>query len=106
VRRLLSVLLVSALSFSLCGCGSQFFIRGAVNTGTISGTVSVVQLSMIADGGTSFTVTLVTFLQSGTSSRLTFCGDQRQQFPMNRFVNASFTQGPVCASVIQIVIVI
>jgi hypothetical protein len=106
VRRLLSILLVSTLPLSLCGCGSQFFIRGALNTATISGTVSVVQLSTIADGGTSVTVTLVTFLQSGTSSSLNFCGDQRAQFPMNRFVNASFTQGPVCASVIQIVIVI
>jgi hypothetical protein len=106
VKRLLSVLVVSALFLSLCGCGSQFFVRGALSTTTVSGTVSVVQFSSIENGGTSLTVTLVTFLQGGTSNGVTFCGDQRGQFPMNRFVNATFTPGPLCGTVVQIVIVI
>jgi hypothetical protein len=106
VNRLLSVPLASALLLSLCGCGSQLFVRGALNTTTVSGTVSVVQFSSVENGGTSLTVTLVTFLRGGTSSRVTFCGDQRGQFPMNRFVNATFTPGALCGTVVQIVIVI
>ena len=106
MKRLLSVLVVSALFLSLSGCGSQFFIRGALNTATVSGTVSVVQFSTIEDGGTSLAVTLVTFLEGGTSRGVSFCGDQRTQFPLNRLVNATFTPGPLCGTVVQIVIVI
>lgn len=106
MRRLLSVLLASARPSPYAAVVASSFIRGALNTTSVSGTVSVVQLSAVADGGISATVTLLTFLENGTSSSLSFCGDQRPQFPMNRFVNASFTPGPLCASVIQIVIVI
>jgi len=106
VKRLLTVLVVSALFLSLCGCGSQFFVRGAINSATVSGTVSVVQFSTAEGGGTSLTVTLVTFLESGSFKDVTFCGDQRTQFPMNKFVNATFTPGPLCGTIIQIVIVI
>jgi hypothetical protein len=106
MKRLWSFLLAFFLLSPLCGCGSQFFVRGAVNTATVSGTVSLVQLSSVASHGTFVTVTVVTFLQSGTSTNLNFCGDQRAQFPMERFVNASFTPGPVCGSILQIVIVI
>jgi hypothetical protein len=92
------------LLVSLCGCGSKFFVRGAINTATISGTVSMVQLTTIIEDGTSVTVTLVTFLQSGTSRSMNSCGDQRTLFPVDQFVNASFTTTPPCASVVQIVI--
>jgi hypothetical protein len=104
VKRLLCVLLVSVLLGSVCGCGSKFFVRGALNSSTISGTVSIVQLTTVVDGGSSVTVTLVTFLQSGTSSTMNFCGDQRMQFPVDQFVQANFTPGTPCASVIEIVV--
>jgi hypothetical protein len=104
VKRLLSLTVVVALLATLCGCGSKFFIRGAINTGTISGSVSTVELTSTIDDGTSVTVTLVTFLQSRTSSSMNFCGDQRALFPLDQFVSASFTMTPACASIVQIVI--
>ena len=104
MKRLLSLTLVFALLASLCGCGSKFFIRGAINTGTVSGSVSTVELTSVMDNGTSVAVTLVTFLQSGTSSSMNFCGDQRALFPLDQFVSASFTATPACASIVQITI--
>ena len=106
VKGRLALVLVCALLLSLCGCGSQFLVRGALNTATVSGTISVVEFSTIENSGTSLTVTLVTFLEGGTSKGVTFCGDQRAQFPMNRFVNATFTPGPLCGTIVEIMIVI
>ena len=103
MKRLLSLALVFALLISLCGCGSKFFIGGAINTDTVSGTVSVVELNTVIDNGTSVTVTLVTFLQSETSSSMNFCGDQRMLFPLDQFVQATFTTTQPCASVVKIV---
>jgi hypothetical protein len=104
VKRLPSLTLVFVLLASLCGCGSKFFVQGAINTGTISGTVSMVQLTTVTENGTFVTVTLVTFLQSATSSSMNFCGDQRALFPLDQFVRASFTTTPACASIVQVVV--
>jgi hypothetical protein len=104
VKPLLSLTFPLILLVSLCGCGSKFFVRGAINTATISGTVSMVQLTTIIEDGTSVTVTLVTFLQSGTGRNMNFCGDQQSLFPLDQFVKASFTTTPPCASIVQIVI--
>ncbi len=104
MRRLLSLALGFALLAALSGCGSKFFIGGAINTGTVSGTVSAVQLSIVIENGTSVTVTQVTFLGSGMPNSMNFCGDQRAQFPLNQFVRASFSMTPGCASILQIVV--
>jgi hypothetical protein len=104
MKRLGATLLAVFLAASSIGCGGTFVIRGALNPGTISGTISIVQLTTVLDGGTLITVTLVTFLHAGSSSTMNFCGDQRSQFPLDRFVDATFTPGPACATVIQIVI--
>jgi hypothetical protein len=104
MKRLLAALLVVFLFGALLGCGSTFLVRGALNASTISGTVSIVQLTTLVDHGTLITVTLVTFQQGGSASSMNFCGDQRSQFPVDRFVNATFNPGPSCATVIQIVI--
>lgn len=103
MKRLLPVVLALALVISLTSCGT-IFIRGELNTTTISGTVSVVQITTANDNGTSVTVTLVTFLQRGAASTVDFCGDQRAQFPVDQFVQASFVPGPTCASVVEIII--
>jgi hypothetical protein len=103
VKRLLSLTLGFALLPALCGCGGKFFIRGAINTGTVSGTVSAVGLSIVSDSGAPVTVTLVTFLQSGMPNSMNFCGDQRTLFPLDQFVKATFTPTPACA-IVQIVI--
>jgi len=82
-------------------------VRGALpgNVSSISGTVSIVQLSLvIGNDGTTVQVTFVTFLQQGTSSTLGFCGDQRGQFPMQQTVRADFNPGQTCDSIVTIVI--
>ena len=104
MKRLLSVLLVLVLLTSLSGCGSKFFIRGAINTTTVSGIVSFIQITTVVDNGVFVTVTLVGFLLNGSSTNVTFCGDQQTIFPMNQFVIASFTPGPACATIVQITI--
>lgn len=106
VKRFLSFLLAICLLVTLTGCGN-IFVRGAINPGTssVSGMVSVVQLSaVIGDGGTTVQVTFVTFLQEGASSTIGFCGDERSRFPMQQSVRANFTPGQTCASIVTIVI--
>jgi hypothetical protein len=108
VKRLLSVLLVVFLVVVCAGCGN-IFIRGAVQPGfsTISGSVSIVQLStVIGGGGTTVQVTFVTLLLNGTSSTIGFCGDQRAQFPIDHMVRTNFTLGETCDSIIVVVIII
>ena len=104
MKRLLSLTLVFALLVSFCGCGSKFFVRGAINTVGISGTVSMVEITTVIENGSFVTVTLVTFLQGGTSSSMNFCGDQQALFPLEQFVRASFTTTPACASIVQVVV--
>jgi len=99
-------LLLLWLILTLPGCGN-IFVRGALpaNSSTVSGSVSVVQLSaLIRENGTTVQVTFVTFLQSGTSSVVGFCGDQRGRFPMQQTVRADFNPGQPCASIVMIVI--
>jgi hypothetical protein len=99
--------LLLCLLLPLPGCGNVF-IRGALpaSFSSVSGTVSVVQLSaVIGENGTTVQVTFVTFSQSGASSTLGFCGDQRGQFPMQQIVRADFHPGTPCASIVAIVII-
>jgi hypothetical protein len=106
VKHLLSFLLATCLVVTLTGCGN-IFIRGAINPGTasVSGMVSVVQLSVvIGDGGSMVQVTFVTFLQDGTSSTIGFCGDERSRFRVEESIRANFTPGQSCASIVTIVI--
>jgi hypothetical protein len=108
VKRLLSVLLVVCLVVVCGGCGN-IFIRGALQPGfsTISGSVSIVQLSTLIGGdGTTVQVTFVTFLQNGTSSTIGFCGDQSGQFLIDHMVRTDFTVGQPCNSIIVVVIII
>ena len=84
----LVLFLALCLVLTLPGCGN-IFIRGALPAGssTVSGSISVVQLSaVIGENGTTVQVTFVTFLQSGVSSTIGFCGDRRDQFPMQQIV--------------------
>jgi len=107
VKRLFCLFLVTFLVATLPGCGNVFF-RGALPgaPSSISGAVSVVQLSaIIGDHGTTVQVTFVTFLQTGTSSTIGFCGDERSRFPMQQTVRAEFNPGQTCASIVTIVTV-
>jgi hypothetical protein len=92
--------LVSCLLTSL-SCGNVF-VRGAINPGAQSanGVVSVVEFS--ANSGNGVSLTLITLTDAGTTNTLTFCGDQRMLFPMDREVRVNFLPGNPCASVITV----
>jgi len=49
-------------------------------------------------------VTFVTFLQDGAATTIGFCGDERSRFPMQQTIQANFTPGQTCASIVKIVI--
>jgi len=102
-----SFLLVICMIVALTGCDGVFFVGGAFNPGTssISGVVSIVQISaVVGDSGTTVQVTFVTFQRDGVPSTIGFCGDQRDRFPLQQAVRANFTPGQTCASVVTIVI--
>jgi hypothetical protein len=105
VKRLLSALLIACLALICSSCGNVD-IHGAINPGsTITGFVSVVQLSsVIGSNGNTVLVTFVTFFSGGTSSTLGFCGDQVAQFPLNQTMQVNFTPGQTCAAIIVIII--
>jgi hypothetical protein len=102
VKRLLAVLLIG-----LVGCGG-IVIQSNVGTGGVtsfSGLVSIVQLSSVAHNGTFISVTVVTLLQSGTATNLTFCGNMASQFPVNTSVSVNFISAVPCSTA-QLVIII
>ena len=107
MERLLAVLLSCVLLVGSTGCGN-IFVQGALGGSgivqTATGFVRVVEFTDVSGNGTLIDVTLVTLLQNGRATTLTFCGDQRTQFPMNQFVTANFTPGQPCAEVLTIVV--
>ncbi len=95
---LLSLVLASLL---LTSCG-QVFVSAFSHPGgstVFIGTVSIVQITVI-DG--NVLVTFVTLINGGVGNGFTFCGDQRNQFPMDQLVSATFTPGTPCANIIQV----
>ncbi|MBZ5598724.1 MAG: hypothetical protein LAN83_10410 [Acidobacteriia bacterium] len=105
MKRLLSAFLIVSLLLLCSSCGNVF-VRGAIRTNfsTISGFVSIVQLTTVIDGNGSVLVTFVTFLQQGTSTTMGFCGDQTSQFPLNQMVTTNFNPGQPCATIIVVII--
>ena len=101
MQRLLSLLLVLSLLMAVCGCGN-IFVRGAINQpSSITGLVSIVELT---GGNGTAQITLVTFLSEGTSTTVGFCGDQVNQFPLNQTVTANFRPGNTCSALVVIII--
>jgi hypothetical protein len=95
-----------SLALLISGCGNVF-IRGSLGGGTqtVSGIVSVVQLTVVIDANhVSTQVTIVTFLDNLASSTFSFCGDQRSQFLPERFAQATFTPGQPCDTLLTVVI--
>ena len=103
MKRLLSALLIVSLLLLCSSCGNVF-VGGAINFSTISGCVSIVQLTTVIDGSASVLVTFVTFLQQGTSTTIGFCGNQTSQFPLNQMVTTHFNPGQPCATIIVVII--
>ena len=89
----------------LAGCGGSTRIGFISNPGSASvdGVVSFVHLTVMSDAnGTSVTVTAVTLTSNGTPMNFAFCGDQSNQFPLNTAVNAVFSGGSTCSTLISV----
>ena len=88
-------------------CGGSFFVGFVSNPGgntSVTGTVSAVS-SGFASGPTGQTsATVVTFVNSGTSITIYFCGDQQALFPINHPVRAEYTAGIACALLTRVVV--
>ena len=101
--RLAAVLL---LVVSLVGCSgvTSFSFFSNLGADTTSGIVSIVHFTVVSGpGGTFVNMTVVTLVQNGFSNTTDFCGDVRNQFPMNTFVNVKFNPGQPCATVVQVI---
>ncbi len=94
-----------ALTLPLPGC-DNVFVGGYWNGGaqTISGFVSIVQFTTVFDGNVSTQVTVVTLTQNPGSTAISFCGDQRARFPLDNFVEATFSPGQPCSTLFTVVI--
>ncbi len=87
--------LVALALIPLIGCGGTFFIGGSITPASVSGTVSILQLTVV-NGNVN--VTIVTLVANGAASNLTFCGHDSSMFPMNTFVQVTFTPAQPCIS--------
>jgi len=107
MKRLICFLLCAILLASCVGCGNVF-IAAAWNGGGISqsanGLVVIVQFSSVSSNGGFILVTFVTFEQNGTNTNFPFCGDQRNQFPMNQNVTVNFNPGQPCNQIVSVVV--
>lgn len=83
-----------------CGGGTFFFSTDGENFKffTVSGTVSIVQLTIVENGH----ITVVTIIDSGTSQTLNFCGNVVDRFPVGTFVTVRFGEGAACSNVVQV----
>ena len=104
--RIFGLASLPSLVLLFAGCGNVFIrANWNGNNQTVSGVVSVVQLTVVTDGNNISTqVTVVTLLDNLGASNFTFCGDQRTQFPPNRFAQATFTPGQPCSTLLAVVI--
>lgn len=89
----------------LLGCGN-LHVSGALNSGSVTGQVSSVQLTALSTNDGTIQVTAVTFLSPGSSSVVNFCGNIANQMPMNQTVTAQFNSGPNCNTLLKVTIII
>ena len=103
--RTLGLTLLLLLTLLVPGCGNVF-VRGSWGNGaqTVSGFVTTVQFTVVSDGNASTHVTVVTLTNNLVGTSETFCGDQRTQFPLNNFVQATFMPGQPCSNLFDVVI--
>ena len=87
----------------LLGCGNVM-INGALQTSSISGEISTVQLSSASGMNGVSQITVVIFLNNSNSTTVNFCGNVVNQMPVGSFVTVSFTQNQGCATLTFIAI--
>ena len=99
------VICLLGVCFLFAACGGYYFFGFVSNPGgtqTVTGIVSVVTFSFVQDAtGMNANVTAVTFVNSGSSNTITFCGDQRSKFHINNSDKVTFTTGVLCSSLVS-----
>lgn len=101
MRHLALALVLFALIVGSLSCEGVFFASSngvGVLLLTTSGTVSIVQLTVI----NGCQVTVVTLLNTGQAQTFNFCGNVVGQFPYGAFVTVTFTKSSGCNSVSQV----
>src|SRR5438477_3281961 len=81
----------------LLGCGNVK-INAALQTSSISGQISTVQLTSASGMNGVSQITVVIFLNNSSSTTVNFCGNVVSQMPLGSFVTVSFTQSQGCAT--------
>ncbi len=94
MRALLAVLLIA-----LVGCGAVF-VGFQTNTGIgtttfVTGTVTIVHVTVISG---NVDATVVTLVANASANTLTFCGNNVSLFPIDGFVQVNFTPAQPCIS--------
>ncbi|PYX32043.1 MAG: hypothetical protein DMG80_08955 [Acidobacteria bacterium] len=104
--RTLGLASLICLALLITGCGNVFIrANWNGNNQTANGFVNFVQLTFVTDGNNVSTqVTIVTLQDNFGASDFSFCGDQRSQFPPDRFAQATFTPGTTCSTLVSVVI--
>ncbi len=97
--------LVSLLVIGPVGCSGFAFVTSFQPVGsilTVSGVVTIVQITTIQGPAGITTITVVTFIQQGNASTINFCGNVGNQFVVNALATVNFTQGGSCGNVVTI----
>ena len=68
---------------------------------TISGLVSIVQVTTSNNGLITVVTLILQAPQAGLAETLPFCGNVAGQFPVNGLMTVSFTQGQTCSNVVS-----
>jgi hypothetical protein len=105
--RLLLLLLI-ALPLMLAGCGqtSVFFSSNPGFATSVTGIIITVDLNSTTgpNGIVLNTFTVVTIRSVSTTNTFSFCGDQRNQFPIGQDVRVDFNSGVSCSILIVVVV--
>ena len=99
--------LVVAVLVACLGCGGVTLrsnLQSNSSVLSLTGFVSSIQTGNLVVSGGFVEVTNVTIIVNGAASTVTFCGALTNQFPLNSFVNMSFTPGLNCASLVFVAI--
>ena len=96
-----------ALPLMLIGCGGVF-VSVSSNPGfptSVTGTIIAVELqSSNGPNGVLNTFTAVTVKSVTTTNTFSFCGDQRNQFPVSQEVRVDFNSGVSCSTLVAVVV--
>jgi hypothetical protein len=97
-----------ALPLMLAGCGhtSVFFSSNPGFPTSVTGTIIIVELNSTTgpNGVVLNTFTLVTIRSVSTTNTFSFCGDQRNQFPIGQEVRVDFNSGVSCSTLVAVVV--